>query len=364
MTLLDPDAWSTFTPHALAHPERLGVGLAIACLGVWQWLGRGRGAIEHPAWRELREAGARPDWPGRIGRGGLRLAVLVALAWAIAEPVALRQSAPEIGRGLDILLALDTSGSMNALDAQTAAVKSAPSAADPELAANAGTRTRLDLAIEAVRRFARTRVAEGDRVGLVVFGDHAFTQCPLTSDGRVLDAALAEVRAEMAGRRTALGDGLALAVKRLDAAERMGDAGRVAVLLTDGRSTAGEIPVGIATDLARVHGVRVHTVGIGSDHAQVAVATGPAGRVRLERHAPDFEVLARVAAETGGRFHRARRSPDLAAVYEEIDALERVERPEPRPPRVQPRAEPALALAFVLLAIDVGLGRLRRSPLP
>ena len=140
--------------------------------------------------------------------------------------------------------------------------------------------------------------------------------------------------------------------------------GSVVVLLTDGRGTAGEIPIGIATDLARAHGVRVHTVGIGSEHEQVAVADEGTGRVRLERHAPDFEVLAQVAADTGGRFHTARRSPDLAAVYHEIDAIERVERPTPRPPREQPRPEPALGAALVLLAGDLAIGRLRRRPLP
>jgi len=360
MSPFDASAWSSFAPDALAHPERGLLLLTIAAVGVVAWLRSGRGAVPHPAWRELRAAGARAAWPGRVLRGGVRFAVLALLAWAIAEPVALRPSPPQIGRGLDILLALDTSGSMRALDTQPGTALAGETQAEDQ----PGTRTRLDLAVEAVRRFARTRVEEGDRVGLVVFGDHAFTQCPLTSDGRVLDAALEDVRAEMAGRRTALGDALALSVKRLGAAASAAEAGRVVVLLTDGRSTAGEIPIGIATDLARAHRVRVHTVGIGSDHEQVAVAAGPAGRVRLERHAPDFEVLAQVAADTGGRFHRARRSPDLAAVYHEIDTLERVERPEPRPPHEQPRAEPALALALLLLAGDVGFGRLRRRALP
>lgn len=357
MSPFDADPWRTFAPDALAHPERAVALIAVAAIALALHARSKRGAVSHPAWRELREAGARPDAPLRITRTLVRGSVLALLAWAVAEPVALRPSPPEIGRGLDILLALDTSGSMRALDTHPI---------DPADGASAveGMRSRLDLALEAVRRFARIRVAEGDRVGLVVFGDHAFTHCPLTGDGRVLDEALESVRAEMAGRRTALGDGLALSVKRLTAAARASEAGRVVVLLTDGRSTAGEIPIGVASDLARAHGVRVHTVGIGSEHAQVAVADEKTGRVRLERHAPDFEALARLAADTGGRFHRVSRSPDLVAVYHEIDGLERVERPRKRPPRVLPRTEPALAVALVLLAGDLSITRLRRSPLP
>ncbi len=361
MSPLGLGAGATFAPDALAHPERGVLLLLVGAIWLWRAHRRGQSALPHPAWRELRAAGARSDRPARVLAAALRLGVLAALAWAVAEPVALRESPPEIGRGLDILLALDTSGSMQALDAQSATITSERASVDLE---GAGTRTRLDLAIEAVKRFAKTRADEGDRVGLVVFGDHAFTLCPLTRDGRVLEAALEDVRAEMAGRRTALGDALALSVKRLDAATSASEAGRIVVLLTDGRSTAGEIPIGIASDLARAHGVRVHTVGIGSENEQVAVANAATGRLSLERHAPDFDLLALVAADTGGTFHRARRSPDLAAVYHEIDALERVERPERRPPREQPRSEPALALALALLAVDVGLGRLRRRPLP
>jgi Ca-activated chloride channel family protein len=361
-----------FAFDAVGEPTRGALLAAVALLGLVAGLWPRSDGLIHPAWRELSQAGVRSAWPSRALRAGLRTSVLMLLAWAAAEPIALRPSPPEVGRGLDILLALDTSGSMRALDTSghvraldpssgMRALDTQPTPATADDAA--GTQTRLELAVEAVRRFAKTRVAEGDRVGLVVFGDHAFTLCPLTRDGRVLDAVLEDVRAEMAGRRTALGDALALSVKRLGAAASGAEAGRIVVLLTDGRSTAGEVPPGIASDLARAHGVRVHTVGIGSELAQVAVAAGPAGRVRLERHAPDFDVLSLIAADTGGRFHRARRSSDLAAVYREIDALERVERPEPRPPREQPRSEPALAAALLLLAVDIGVVRLRRSPL-
>ena len=357
MNLFDAASLASFSPARLSHPW-VFVGLvAFAVFVIAFWLRSPRTAWAHPAWSELVEAGARAANPRRRVRGALRLCALALLAWALAEPLALRPSPPEIGRGLDIMLALDTSGSMRALDAAGgAALPGATSAAavsDPNK-----SRTRLDLAIEAVRRFADERVSEGDRVGLVIFGDHAFTQCPLTSDGAVLDAALEGVRAEMAGRRTALGDALALAIRRLGAAARPADGGSVVVLLTDGRSTTGDVPPQIATDLAVAHGVRVHTVGIGSDLEQVAVADGPDGRVRLERHVPDFAVLSRLALETGGRFHRARHSMDLTSVYQTIDALERVDRPEPRPPQTRSRPEPALALALVLVLGEISVGRL------
>jgi Ca-activated chloride channel family protein len=244
-----------------------------------------------------------------------------------------------------------------------------------------GPRTRLDLAREVVSRFARSRVAEGDRVGLVVFGESAFTQCPLTSDGNLLAAALARVEAGVAGESTALGDALALAVKRVIGGEEQalpGDpsepvegksrvrsprepvegemgpaAGRLVVLLTDGRSNAGSVPTDVAAALAVFHRIRVHTVGIGS-RGEVAMAGGARGReLDFERHDLDAEALEQIAGATGGRFFRALSSGDLSGVYDEIDQLERV--PRTAPPRLSgaPAPEPFLAIAGGLVLLEI-----------
>src|SRR5262249_29003134 len=150
--------------------------------------------------------------------------------------------------GIDLLLVLDTSDSMRALDAEI----------------GDRARTRFELAREVVARFALHRVASGDRVGLIVFGETAFTYCPLTSDGRLLRAALERVEPDMAGAATALGDALALAVKRLHGAGPA-ESGQLVVLLTDGRSNADHVPPEVAAGLAAQLGIRVHTVGIGGE---------------------------------------------------------------------------------------------------
>jgi Ca-activated chloride channel family protein len=305
----------------------------------------------------------------------LRACALACLVLLLAEPTANHESPPEPGLGLDLMLVVDTSASMRALDTSSVGPAGAlsPAAAvgrgDEQSAAAIGelehiatAQTRLDLAKRVVSRFASARVAEGDRVGLVVFGSTAFTNCPLTSDGRLLAAALERVEVGVAGEATALGDALALAVKRIP--ERRSVAGRVIVLLTDGRSNAGSIPVEMAAMLARGEQIRVHTVGIGTGGEEVPMAASSGRReraLRFERHDTDPETLQRIARATGGRYFEATRSNDLEAVYREVDNLERVERPLPPRIRRELHAEPLLAAAggFVLLEIILA-GILRR----
>ena len=335
----------------------LGVLLAaLAGLAVLRALRTRPRTLAWPAASELRAARARPRDPLRALALALRAGALVALAAALAGPLGPPPSARPREAGLDVLLVLDLSGSMRALDAELAG----------------GPRTRLELAREVVARFALHRVAQGDRVGLVVFGDAAFTLCPLTADGRLLAAALARVEAGMAGEATALGDALALALRRLGAGPedvRAGAAGPVragqlVVLLTDGRSNAGAVPTDVAARLAAQVGVRVHTVGIGGE-GEVAMATRGGGRaLATERHDLDRETLAEIAMRSGGRFFPARSSADLELVYEEIDRLERVEREARTPAPNAPEPEPALAAAGLLLALEILAARVLARRIP
>jgi Ca-activated chloride channel family protein len=279
----------------------------------------------------------------------LRVAALLALAVVLGGPVGVHRAPPEPGFGLDLVLVVDASGSMRALDADVAGSR----------------RTRLALAREVVARFARERAAEGDRIALVVFGETAFTLCPLTSDGALLAAALERVEAGMAGEATALGEALALAVKRVQAGGA--SAGRVAILLTDGRHNAGAVSVDAATALAAGDAVRVHTVAIGSAGEEVPMqrGAGAAGRgLRFERHDVDAAVLQAIAAGTGGRFFAARSSSDLGPVYAEIDRIERPPRRLPPRTRRTPRPEPWLAIAGGCVFLELALARalFRRLP--
>ncbi len=336
---------------ALERPHWLWLLLPLVAVAILRAARAPVPALAWPGLEEARRAGARRRDRVRGLALALRTAALVLLALVLAGPVGLRRLPPEPGLGLDLLLAVDASGSMRALDAELGGV----------------WRTRLELARQVVARFAERRTAEGDRVGLVVFGESAFTQCPLTSDAALLGAALTRLRPGVAGEATALGDALALAVKRVRGAAGADDvAGRVIVLLSDGRSNAGAVSVEMATALAVGEGVRVHAVAIGSAGARVLVESeAAAGQgLRFERHDVDASVLARIAEATGGRFFEARRSSELEGVYAAIDALERVPRRGPARIARSDRPEPLLALAGACLLAEISLARVARRRLP
>jgi len=341
---------------ALAHAEWLLLLLPVAAVAI-AIVARSRpAALAWPGLAEARAAGARRFDAVRGLSLALRAAALVALACVLAGPVGVHRAPPEPGYGLDLVLVVDASGSMRAVDAEVGR--------EP--------RTRLDLARQVVARFAEERAAEGDRVALVVFGESAFTPCPLTSDGNLLAASLARVRAGAAGEATALGDALALAVKRAVGGRRSDAAdgplaGRVIVLLTDGRNNAGSISIEVATALARAEGIRVHTVAIGTAGAAVPMAIDGRGARRelhFERHDVDAAALERIADATRGRFFPARRSDQLEAVYRDIDALERVARPLPPRVRQTDRPEPLLALAGGFLLAEIATVRVLRRRIP
>lgn len=340
---------SMFGADALERPSWLP-WLALASLvALVAALRRRPAAIPWSAMPEALAAGARRFELAPVLARTLRMGALLALAVVLAGPVGVQRAPPEPGLGLDLVLVVDASGSMRALDAELAGER----------------RTRLALAREVVARFAQQRAAQGDRVALIVFGETAFTLCPLTSDGALLSAALARVEAGVAGEATALGEALALAVKRVGASETA--TGRVVVLLTDGRHNAGAVSVEAATRLAAGDHVRVHTVAIGSAGEGVLMerGTGAAARgLRFERHDFDPAALAEIATATGGHFFAARRSSDLFPVYAEIDRLERPARTLPARTRKSERPEPWLALAGGCLLGELALARILWRRLP
>jgi len=341
---------------ALAHPGWLLLLLPAIAVAIAIAVRSRPAALAWPGLAEARAAGARRFDAVRGLSLALRAAALVALACVLAGPVGVNRAPPEPGYGLDLVLVVDASGSMRAIDTMVAGEQ----------------RTRLDLARQVVARFAEERAAEGDRVALVVFGESAFTPCPLTSDGNLLAASLTRVHAGVAGEATALGDALALAVKRAIAGRPSAAAdgplaGRVVVLLTDGRNNAGFISIEVATALARAEGVRVHTIAVGTAGEAVPMAVEEQGvrrELHFERHDVDTAALERIAAATQGRFFLARRSDQLEAVYRDIDALERVVRPLPPRVRHRDRPEPLLALAGGFLICEIAMLRVLRRRIP
>lgn len=227
----------------------------------------------------------------------LGLACLVA---AMARPQSGARIVDVSAEGVDIMLVLDVSSSMQVKDL--------------------GPASRLDVAKEVVSRFIAGR--RTDRIGMVVFAAESFTQCPLTLDYRVLLDFLGEVRmAEESWDGTAIGMALVNACNRLrDAAKAHGGKSQVAILLTDGVNNAGEIDPATAAQVAAAVGVRVYTIGVGAE------GRGPRQGMRRPQGLDfDEQTLRDIALATGGRYYHANSSEKLAQIYDEIGRLETVE---------------------------------------
>ena len=227
------------------------------------------------------------------------LATLLALSrpiW-IGDPVALPTS------GRDLLLAVDISGSMEQQDMRIRGT-----------AVN-----RLEAVKSVVGDFVAQR--QGDRLGLILFGERAYLQTPLTFDTQTLQTLLNEAQIGFAGSRgTAVGDAIGLAVKRLQ--DRL-ENHRVVILLTDGASNSGELDPLQAAQLANTANVKIYTIGIGAEVQESFGLFGP----RISNPSADLnepELIA-IAEATGGQFFRARDPQELSAIYNQLNKLEPVD---------------------------------------
>ncbi len=232
--------------------------------------------------------------------------ILLVVAVARPERIGDELDVPVSGRNL--MLAVDLSGSMDQKDFEL------------------GNRTvdRLTATKAVAADFISRR--EGDRIGLILFGERAYLQVPLTLDRETVKILLMEAFIGLAGEKTAIGDAITLAVKRIH--DQHSDAGeQVLVLLTDGANTAGEIDPMKAAELAAQVGLRVYTIGIGAEQLEVASIMG--GRRRVNPSADlDEETLTGIADLTGGRYFRATDTATLQDIYRLVDELEPVEEPE------------------------------------
>jgi Ca-activated chloride channel family protein len=279
-----------------------------------------------------------------LGRAGAksrrsRSSILWWLVWcllclAAARPQELGSVQQPPAEGRDLLLAVDLSGSMAAEDMRLG-----------------GRVVDRLTAVKAVLADFLDRRA-GDRVGLLLFGERAYAVTPLTLDRNSVRAQLLDSVVGLAGQETAIGDAIALAVKRLgDPDESAGNSGeRVVILLTDGVNTAGAITPDRAAQLAQSESVRVHTIGFGGSGSENFFG------IRMQRPAQiDEAALRGVADATGGRYFRARDTAELAGIYAELDRIEPTARPgDAVQPRIERYAWP-LALALLLAALAVAM---------
>lgn len=256
----------------------------------------------------------------------LRLGLLACLILAAARPQVMDVNTKRQVEGLDIMLVLDTSNSMLAMDFEL----------------DGKRQNRLEVVKHVVEDFIQKRT--DDRIGLVIFGSQAFTQAPLTLDHRVLMEFMKPVKIGMAGPETAIGDALATAVKRLKDIDAKS---KVVILLTDGANTAGTMDPRSAVEAARTLGIKVYAVGVGSDGPVPYPTQGFFGIEYQQRiFKMDTELMKFIADSTGGKFFLASDTKSLQQVYTTIDQLEKTKTAVDDP---RPRDE--IAWVFLLAAL-------------
>jgi Ca-activated chloride channel family protein len=249
-------------------------------------------------------SGSRSRFMGKIP-AAFRAGCLILLVLAASRPQLYNVSREIRSPGVDIMLCLDTSGSMQALDFQI----------------NDQPVTRLTAVKKVVSDFIKKR--EMDRIGLVVFGEEAFTQSPLTLDKGLLLGLVDKMKIGMAGDRTAIGSAIAIGGKRL---KDLKAKSRILILLTDGRNNAGELTPDQASEAVRAFGVKIYTIGVGGKGpAPFKVKTFFGTRVIHQRVDLDEETLKRVASIGGGEYFRAADSERLSEIYNIIDQQEKTE---------------------------------------
>ncbi len=296
----------------------------------------GGGALRVPFYADVAELTGDTRQRGPVARIAAMTLVWLLLLVAAARPQWLGEPGALEISGRDLMLAVDVSNSMRAMDMLYEGIP----------------QDRL----EAVKRVAGDFIEgrAGDRLGLVLFGSRAYLQAPLSLDRKTVNQLLQESAIGIAGERTAIGDAIGLALKRV--VDRPGTE-KLLVLLTDGANTAGEMAPLRAAQLARAGGMRIHAIGVGGD--------GGGGWFSRGRGDLDEATLQAIAEITGGRYFRATDASTLAEVYRLIDEMEPI-------PETEDRFRPVVELFFwplgaalvltMLSALRQALPSWRREP--
>lgn len=246
---------------------------------------------------------------------------------ALARPQSYLEQQNILSEGIDIVLTLDVSGSMMAADFSP---------------------NRLEAAKEKAKQFVEAR--KGDRIGVVVFSGESYSECPLTSDHRIVTRLIEEVSTGIIADGTAIGMGLATAVNRLKESEAVS---KIIILLTDGVNNAGSIDPQTAAELAQSYGIVVYTIGIGQKgYAPYPVQT-PGGVMYQQMPVEiDEELLQAIAKQTGGKYFRATSNQDLSEIYTAIDKMEKSKIQSSAITRKTEWFRPFLALGILFLLIE------------
>lgn len=265
-----------------------------------------RTVLLHPALEHLRNAYQfrTPGTPlaNRIHKW-LMLLLWLFLVLTMMRPQWLQNHTEVKTEGYDLMLAVDASHSMNALD----------------FTVEGNQVSRMQVIKGVMGRFIESR--KGDRIGLTIFGNQAYVLAPLTLDRNAVRTLLDGIEPSIAGQGTAMGDGIALGVKKL---RERPEGSRVLVLIADGESTSGIITPQEAARLAAYEGVKIYCIGVGSNQAQVPIVENNR-MVYRDDLGFDEETLREIAQASGGAYFRATNTSALEEIYRRIDELEKSE---------------------------------------
>lgn len=268
-----------------------------------------------------------------------RLICISLVIVALAKPQTQNAEQHAEGEGIDIILCIDVSGSMTAQDFSP---------------------NRLEAAKNVAIDFVNKRPT--DRIGVVIFSGESFTQCPLTTDHNVLIAAIQNIRNGLLEDGTAIGSGLGTSVDRL---RNSTSKSKIVVLLTDGENNGGLIDPKTAKEIAKAFGVRVYTIGVGSEgYAPQPVNTALGVVIQNEKVTIDEKLLREIASETGGQYFRARDDESLKSIYRNIDGLEKSKVELVNSVRYDDKFFPFVvgALFFLLLEVVLNYTIFRKFP--
>ncbi len=259
---------------------------------------------------------------------GLRAGAVTLIIIVLARPQKTDKFKNVETEGIDIILTLDISGSMLARDFK------------PD---------RLEASKDVATEFISGRPY--DRIGLVVFSGESFTQCPLTTDHAVLINLLREIQSGMIEDGTAIGMGLANAVNRIKDSEAKS---KVVILLTDGINNMGEVAPATAAGIAKTFGIRVYTIGVGTQGMAPYPVQTPFG-IQYQNMPVEIDeaILKEIAQTTGGRYFRATDNDKLIQVYGEIDKLEKSKIDVKQFTRKEEKYLTPALIAFCLLVIEM-----------
>ena len=283
-----------------ANPEYLYLLLLIVPLVGWYiWRDKkAHASIQVSTLKSLTKAPKTYKYYFRHALLVLRVLAIVFLVIALARPQSSNDWKNVSSEGIDIVMSLDISSSMLAQDFEP---------------------NRLEAAKDVATQFITGR--QQDKIGLVIFSGESFTQCPLTTDHAVLINLFSDIKSGMIEDGTAIGLGLANAVNRLKDSDAKS---RVIILLTDGVNNRGEIAPVTAAELAKTYGIRVYTVGIGTQGTAPYPFQTPFG-IQMQNMPVEIDeaTLTDIAELTGGKYFRATDNNKLKAIYEEIDQMEK-----------------------------------------